>query len=274
MRAAHGSAFWCRASTRRGQSNATASSVALREAFRLEQETLGALTCWYGRPTALSRQPPMLQRLRELLRQVELMIAKLLRSCAGGLPLVLSARCCRPPAVFHPSCSEYAEQALARLAHGAAAGLPHGGYAVAALGIRAVATRCPEDGHATAHSVVHLRLFPAHALGGLGQGGTGRSPGPPLRPRRSRCLPRQSGYLHRKRRQLPQRPNGDRVTATGETVRVTTDLLVAEIDTLGGTLKRLSCFDTKIRAIPARIWCCSGRITVRSPKRDYRRGWP
>jgi len=29
----------------------------IREAFRLEQEALVQLMCWYGRPTALSRRP-------------------------------------------------------------------------------------------------------------------------------------------------------------------------------------------------------------------------
>src|SRR6266851_5203439 len=103
------------------------------------------------------------------------MIARLLRSALRGYRW-FSARCCRPPAVSILAAPNTRKRLWHAMAHGAAVGLLHGGCAVAALGIRAVATRCPEDGHATAHSVVHLRLFPAHAVGGLGQGAPAEAP--------------------------------------------------------------------------------------------------
>src|SRR5204863_7326686 len=117
----------------------------------------------------------MLRRLRELLGKLNSCLQDCYElRCAPTAGL--SARCCRSPAVSIPAAPNTRNRPWHGMAHGAAVGLPHGGYAVADLGIRAVTTRCPEDGHATAHSVVHLRLFPADALGSLGQGAPAEAP--------------------------------------------------------------------------------------------------
>jgi len=114
------------------------------------------------------------------------------------------------------------------MAHGAAAGLPHGGYAVAALGIRAVA---PGALRMDTQRLILLFIFafPAHALGAWDKEHRPK-PRPAVRTAPQSVPSPAKPVLHRKRRQLRQRPNGDRSAATGETVRVTTDLLVAEID--------------------------------------------
>ncbi|HEY4746840.1 MAG TPA: membrane protein insertase YidC, partial [Steroidobacteraceae bacterium] len=46
--------------------------------------------------------------------------------------------------------------------------------------------------------------------------------------------------------------------ATGETLRVTTDLLIAEIDTLGGTLKRLELLRHKDSSDPSKNFVLLG----------------
>ncbi|HXM83152.1 MAG TPA: membrane protein insertase YidC [Burkholderiales bacterium] len=53
-------------------------------------------------------------------------------------------------------------------------------------------------------------------------------------------------------------PSAAAPVATGETVRVTTDLLVAEIDTLGGTLKRLELLRHKDSSDPSRNFVLLG----------------
>src|SRR3954470_3762183 len=59
---------------------------------------------------------------------------------------------------------------------------------------------------------------------------------------------------------------GAEATAKGETVRVTTDLLVAEIDTLGGTLSASSFSTTRIRRIRPSLSCSWGQSTTTKPK--------
>jgi len=52
-----GSAFWCRASTRRGRSNANRIKRCIREAFRLEQEALGAVDVLVRPPYGVKPSP-------------------------------------------------------------------------------------------------------------------------------------------------------------------------------------------------------------------------
>ena len=76
-----------------------------------------------------------------------------------------------------------------------------------------------------------------------------RCAAPQLRPRAAARGPTCPAPLRRRRK--------------GETIVVRTDLLVAEIDTLGGDAEAASsCSSTRKPRIRPRIWCCSGRSTT------------
>ena len=62
--------------------------------------------------------------------------------------------------------------------------------------------------------------------------------------------------------------------AKGETLRVQTDPVIAEIDTLGGTLSKIELLKHKHADDPSRNLCCSGRRATIFAERPYRRGGP
>ena len=149
----------------------------------------------------------------------------------------------------------------------AAAGWRRGASAAAARGIRAAWIRCRvrvlpcshsnSHGYPAPHPVFHLRLLAAHAVGCLGEGAPAQACAAAVIDRRradAGCAgpgkSDKSAALPRGAAAAPQARAADVPGATaparkGETIVVRTDLLVAEIDTLGGTLKRLELLKQK-----------------------------
>ena len=163
-------------------------------------------------------------------------------------------RCCRRPAASIRAAPSTPTRRIQRHGPWRGSWLAAGASAAAARGIPAATTRCPNGSHgyATPHPAVHLRLLAADAVGSVGEGEAaearaGRAAGT----RSSRCpLPSkppapaaQRAGQRRRRRPPPSRRPLPR--SKGEIVRVSTDLIVAEIDTLGGTLKRVELLKHK-----------------------------
>jgi putative membrane protein insertion efficiency factor len=161
-----------------------------------------------------------------------------------------------PPACrFHPSCSEYADEALARY------GAWRGGWLA-----RARVCRCGpwhaggydpvpiDDGYAAPHSAGDLQLLAPHALGGLGEGESAQAAAAAAAAQQA--FPRRPSPPRRAAQAPAPRAAGSRAArhgaAQGETVRVSTDLMVAEVDTLGRTLKRVELLRTRTRRTSAR----------------------
>ena len=195
-------------------------------------------TCWCGR--LMDVQPVAADdlALRELLsRTARTMIDDVRCAARCAATNGSSGRCCRMACRFYPSCSEYAERSPRpprRLC--VAAGSPRAASVVADRGIRAATTRCPR--RMDTQRLILLFIFGFSVLM-LGRHGT-RSIGPSRRTAPAASAqqgvpaPASPGVDWRCSAPTPHRQcraRGRRRPPKGETIRVTTDLVVAEIDT-------------------------------------------
>ena len=142
----------------------------IREAFRLEQDQLGA----HRRPGAAALRAGLAADDRaRCAAPCDAEADDALRLAARGgarLPVVPEAACCRRPAAsIRAAPTMPTRRSAPRRLAGRLACAP-GASAAAGPGIRAVTTRCPDvtDGYPTTHPAFHLQLFRAHAVGGVG----------------------------------------------------------------------------------------------------------